>query len=253
MHDPPVEPAHDERQRRVTVASSYLDQAVDELRASGSSDSLFPVHMRAPITATRKVSARIQVLGESLARGRRVQRSRSSVLYSILAAEAYANQYLQWHLSREEFSAADRLPTFDKFLLGPRLVRGNALLKRGAEPAQTLRDLLALRSKLVHPKVPTGENVGTPGLFDDPAEFAVYNPRDAARYIVAVADCASWLLANSEPAHFDIVAAAIDGEREIFLEYGERATTAMPKHTDPPAPDLLQSAYTRLAERAKDH
>ena len=73
------------------------------------------------------------------------------------------------------------MPTFDKYLLGPRVVRGADLLKRGEEPAQTLHKLLSLRTRLVHPKLlpePPPSRVGA-----DPAEFEDLNPCDAARYL----------------------------------------------------------------------
>jgi hypothetical protein len=79
--------------------------------------------------------------------------ARSATLYRILAAEAYANDYLESNLSNKDFTAVDRLPTLDKYLLGPRLVHGQDLFTRGKEPAQTLRTLLDLRTRLVHPKL----------------------------------------------------------------------------------------------------
>ena len=59
------------------------------------------------------------------------------------------NQYLQWHLTGAEFKGADVLPTLEKYLLGPRLVVGHDLFKRGENPIQTLGKLFGLRSRLV--------------------------------------------------------------------------------------------------------
>jgi hypothetical protein len=75
---------------------------------------------------------------ESVAVSRRFEYARSATLYAILAAEAYANQCLQWHLSRKELEAADKLPTFDKYLLGPRSVHGSSLLERAGTGADAV-------------------------------------------------------------------------------------------------------------------
>jgi len=217
------------RRERSSLAGSYLNRAIDDLRASGSSDRLYYV-IPAPGGEGRVPRA---ALGKRLARGRQRDFTRSSVLFAILAAEAYANQYLQAHLSGKEFEAADKLPTFDKYLLGPRLVSGQDLLDRQEEPAGTLRELLSERSKLVHPKLDKGS--GAPR----------YTPADAARYIVAVADSAGWLLANSEPVQFDLTVATVDSERQLFLAYGRKATDSLAKPSDAPAPDLVSEAWRR--------
>lgn len=81
--------------------------------------------------------------GRRIAEGRRREAARSAVLFAMLAAEAYANRYLQIHLTGVEADAADRLPTFEKFIMGPQLVRGSKILDRGAEPAQTLKRTMA--------------------------------------------------------------------------------------------------------------
>jgi hypothetical protein len=145
------------------------------------------------------------------------------VLFAMLAAEAFANQYLQGHLSGEEFKAADKLPTLDKFILGQRLVRGESLMDRGREPAQTLKRLLDQRSALVHPKLATEGRDGP-----------VYTPEEAAKFIVAMVDAASWLLANSEPPpeKVDMGIIAVEQERDYFLEYGRKATERLPEIDD---------------------
>ena len=137
------------RQERETLAGSYLTRALAELRASGSSEALYPI-TRVGVRVSPGMRGK---RGRRIAKNRQVEHTRSGVLFAMLAAEAFANQYLQVHLSGEEFTAADRLPTLDKFILGPRLVRGEDLLKRGREPAQTLKMLLDQRSALVHPKL----------------------------------------------------------------------------------------------------
>jgi hypothetical protein len=230
--------AESKRHERQSLAGSYLERAIAELRASGSPDRLYP-----GIRAGTRVSPAIRgALGKRIAKGRQRESTRSAVLFALLAAEAFANQYLQTHLSGKEFEAADKLPTLDKFLLGPRLVSGESLLDRSGEPAGTLKKLCDQRSALVHPKLakPGGGRDGP-----------VYTPEEAARYIVAVADAAGWLLANSKPAQFDMTVVAVDQEREYFLDFGRQATEQLPEITDDPAPDLVLTIWHRWADEER--
>lgn len=227
------------RQDRETLAGSYLARALAELRASGSSEALYP---------TNRVGVRVSPAmrgkrGRRIAKGRQVEHTRSGVLFAMLAAEAFSNQYLQIHLTGEEFAAADRLPTLDKFVLGPRLVRGESLLERGCEPAQTLKKLLDQRSALVHPKL------AKPGQ-DGP----IYTPAEVARFIVAVVDAATWLMANSEPApeRLPMGIIAVKQEREYFLEFGRKATEHLPEIDDEPAPDLVLSVWGRWMDEERE-
>jgi hypothetical protein len=182
-------------------------------------------------------------LGKRIAKGRQRESTRSAVLFALLAAEAFANQYLQTHLSGKEFEAADKLPTLDKFLLGPRLVSGASLLDRGGEPAGTLKELCKQRGPLVHPKL------AKPG---EGSDGPVYTPEEAARYIVAVADAAGWLLANSDPSQSDMTVIAVDQERDYFLRFGQQVTERLPKITDDPAPDLVLTVWDRWVEKAAE-
>jgi hypothetical protein len=234
------------RLEQITLGGSYLGQSVEELRASGSSDRLFEV---LPASEEGRANVIRGPIGRRLALARQRECTRSAVLFAILAAEAYANQYLQWHLTGEEFKAADKLPTLDKYLLGPRLVRGDSLLERGSEPAQTLKELLSKRSALVHPKL-QAHGKGSQG------NEAGVTPYDAARYIVAVADAAGWLLANSANAEsgkmFDMTVVTVDMERKIFLSYGKAATERLPEPTDDPVPDLMGEAWGRWLDLPND-
>lgn len=226
-----------ERHERQTLAGSYLERSLAELRAAGSPDTLYPI---------TRVGVRVSppmrgALGKRIAAGRRREAARSAVLFAMLAAEAYANQYLQIHLTGAEADAADRLPTFEKFIMGPQLVRGKKVLDRGGEPAQTLKKLLEQRSALVHPKL------AAPG-----SDGPIYTPEEAAHFIVAVAEAAGWLLANSDPRPpFDLTMATVDQDREYFLEYGRKATERLPEIDDDPAPDLILSIWSRQAEELR--
>jgi len=242
-----------ERRWRETLGGSYLEQAIGQLRSSGSPDALYrgyPPLRRLPADPMQQA---MLIAGATLsARRRRVESARSAILYCILAAEAYANQYLQSHLTGAEFDAADRLPTFDKYVLAPRLVRGGDPLERTAEPARTLKRLLKLRSRLVHPKLQDRRPAGAAA--DDPPEFEDFNPHAAACYLVAVAQAAGWLLASGAcpGSRGDIVVAVIEGERQFFLDFGKRASDELPPFESEPAPDdLFLEALSRRRARLR--
>lgn len=225
------------RHERRTLAGSYLDRALEELRAAGSPDDLYPAY-----GGRRKFTPIGGAIGKRLAKGRQREATRSAVLFAMLAAEAYVNQYLQIHLTGDEFEAADRLPTFEKFILGPRLVGGSEILGRGEEPAQTLKKLLSQRSQLAHPKL------APPGS-DGPE----YTPLEAAQFIVAAAEAAGWLLANSDPRpQIDPTMIVVDQEREYFLDFARRVTDRLPEVTDPPAPDLVLEVWMKSAKRHQE-
>jgi hypothetical protein len=220
------------RHQRDTLAGSYLQRAIKELRASGSSDALYENRFKGTTPPVRGG------VGKRLARLRRREATRSAVLFAMLAAEAYANQYLQIHLSDAEADAADRLSTFEKIMLGPRIDRGQDLFDRSGEPAHTLKKLLQQRTPLVHPK-----------LAKSGSSAPEYTPLEAAEFIVAVADAAGMLIANSDPRpHMDITMLAVNAEPEDFLNFGHRATDALPTPDAAPAPDLVMEILTRWTQ-----
>lgn len=226
-----------ERHERRTLAGSYLIRAIRELRAAGSPGDLYPEY-----GGHRKLPPIGGAIGKRLATGRQREATRSAVLFAMLAAEAYVNQYLQIHLTRVEFEAADRLPTFEKFILGPRLIGGSEILERGEEPAQTLKRLLSQRSQLVHPKL------APPGS-DGPE----YTPLEAAEFIVAAGEAAAWLLANSNPRpQIDMTMIVVDQERQYFLDFARRVTDRLPEATDPSPPDLVLEVWTKWADQHQE-
>ena len=233
-----------ERFRKATLGGSYLGQAINELRSSGSPETLY----LGRVSEFPWLNPVADVLARSQGRRRRVAFARSAILYCILAAEAYVNGYLESGLSNVEFKVIDRLPTFDKYMLGPRLVQGDDVFKRGEQPAQILHELMDLRTRIVHPK-PFRAQSGDLG--DDPADFAVFNPLAAARHLVAVADAASRLVVPGRQTGVGAEVGAVVLEREFFLEYGKRATDDLPPLRGEPAPDLLLEAIMRWQERDK--
>ncbi len=246
--EPPPDEAVERLQRR-TLGESDLGQAIDALRASGASDTLYR-QAKMPENVPDQQKAMVLVALTVGARVRRVEFARSTILYCILAAEAYANQYLGWHLKAREFQAVDRWPTLDKYLLGPRLVVGHDLFKRGEEPIQSLGKLLALRTRLVHPKLRP-----KPPLLradEDPPDFEAFNPCDSARYLVAVAEAVVTLLvAGRQTPYFDPVVGVIAADRSFLLQFGEAATRELPRFgAEPAAPDLMLDWVRRREPRA---
>lgn len=219
--EPPPDEEVDRLQRR-RLGDSYLGQAVEALQSSGSSDALYR-HAKMPENVPDQQKAIFRAALTVNARVRRVEFARSTILYCILAAEAYANQYLQWHLTGAEFKGADVLPTLEKYLLGPPLVVGHDLFKRGENPIQTLGKLFGLRSRLVHPKL----RPKAPLLraSEDPPDFEIFNPDDGARYRVTVAEAVvTMFVAGRTPPYFDPVVGVIASDRGFYLQFGEAAS-----------------------------
>jgi hypothetical protein len=118
------------------------------------------------------------------AANRRLSLLRNSVLFSALAAEAYANEFLWAVVSEADAESADRLATADKLLLGPRLAGLSTPLDRAHDPLQAIIRLCKARNALVHPK-PSGYAAYIRDLTD--SEEEAIGPKAAARYLVAVA------------------------------------------------------------------
>jgi hypothetical protein len=134
-------------------------------------------------------------------------------------------------------------------MLGPRLVRGQDLFKRAEEPAQTLRQLLKLRTRLVHPKMFPRRSSGDEG--DDPELFAIFNPLAAAQYLVAVATAAARLLTSSKRGPRADAVMMIGVEQDFFLNFGKAVTEQLPPLGVRPPGDLLIEAIIRRQERSK--
>ena len=237
------------RRQKESLGGSYLRQAAEALRATGSAEMLWPPSALGPEMRSYHDAPDALVLGRRLAHMRRHDHARTAILFAMLAAEAYVNQFLAWHLTGRDLAGADKLPTLDKFVQGPRLAIGRQLLPRGSEPTQTLSDLLALRSRLVHPKLRQRRAMHKGQL--DPPDYDTFNPTTAARYIIAVADAVGWLFVNADPPTSDLAVAAVDFEREAFIDHAERADRTLPGPDDRPVQDLLIRAINAQIEKLR--
>lgn len=74
----------------------------------------------------------------------------NATLYCAFAAEAYINTALDLMLGRDDAQALHFAPVAERWIAGPRLVAGQSVLEKGAEPHQTLTALFRERNRLVH-------------------------------------------------------------------------------------------------------
>jgi hypothetical protein len=193
----------------------------------------------------------VQAAARVGATGKRVGFARTAILFAALASEGFANEFLSEHLSAADLKAVDRLPTVEKYVLGPRLAFGDSLFERGHEPIQSIQLLFGLRDKLVHARPREVPERGS--VFDDPADFAEYNPAKAAQYIVAVADAAMSLSSRSdEPLKNWTVVAIIQG-RDLVTRYGRTATDKLPRLGGPIQEDLVVQAIQSATGRSRDY
>jgi hypothetical protein len=157
------------------------------------------------------------------AAGHRVRWARISVMFSAFAAEGYINRVLlSSPLNQRDFDAIDRLPTLDKYAIGPRLALGQNLFDRGQEPLQTLAELFGLRNTLAHPK-PRSETITRAEALAGP-DAETFSPTRAVRFITAVAEAANVLAsASGERTEQETLTELIVGMKPWLLE---RATDA---------------------------
>lgn len=145
-----------------------------------------------------------------------------SILFSTLAAEAYANQFLSEHLSGRDLDALDRLPFHEKLVLAPQVAVGRRLFHRGEEPMQSIDRLHGLRRHLVHPK-PRVISVKKHHLYERPGSDD-YNPQEAARALIAVARVAVGLSEIPEaPSPPDGTAAHLSSKATEIFEFADSA------------------------------
>jgi hypothetical protein len=176
-----------------------------------------------------------------LAQARQLDFARTSILFSALSAEAYINGFLWRQLSTADFEAVERLPTDEKYVLGPELALQERLFDRGAEPAQSIDALFKLRHDLVHPKGKQIE-VGRDGDLMDP-RFEDFNPQAAARFIIRVAEAAATLAEHEEGRKPDRIVVTILDDRDKLMEFGRELRDRLP---EPP-----KSFEVAKAEREK--
>ena len=162
-----------------------------------------------------------------LARGRRLDFARTSILFSAIAAEAYINAFIFDHFLESDRQALDRLRTVDKYMIAPRLLEDGPTFRRGREPLTSLTELFDLRNGLVHPK-PELRLRSTETFPVEPRGFDRLNPEVAARMVVAVATASLTLTMWPDGKPTDMTAVLLWQGRHKVRAYGHRARTSMP-------------------------
>src|SRR5262245_22788354 len=107
--------------------------------------------------------AQTDTLGlQTVAHRSQVASLRNTVIYSAMACEAAANDFLAetTGAAKELFDALDRLPTVKKLLAGPQAVLRKPLFAAGSEPLQSVDALFKRRNDLVHPRARTLDITG---------------------------------------------------------------------------------------------
>lgn len=159
----------------------YLARALDDFHRSANAPDLW-----VPVDALHRDSLLEGPQAGYNARNRRLHFLRTSILFSALSAEAFANELLDELLMASDAAAMDKLPTPDKLLLGIRAAGLEPPLARDAEPFQSLVALLRTRNRLVHSR-PQGGLAAWVRDVEETDEEAL-GPKAAQRALLCVAD-----------------------------------------------------------------
>jgi hypothetical protein len=222
------------------MAGDYLEQAAEALRASGSPETLYR-------DALGKRERWTHALARILAFGNRVEYSRTSILFSAIAAEAYVNHFLAAEFSRKDADGLDRLRTVDKFLFAPQLAVGKTPFRRDRQPLQRIAELFELRNELMHPKssVRTASRHHALNL----AEFERFNPVAASRFLVAVAEAALELTTLRTVDDADSTALMIWSGKALVLRYGRDAREKTPPIDGRPVESFAVQTVRRYTDK----
>lgn len=234
------------KEAHASLAGSYLLHALGEFRSAGSADALY--RELAPWYPDDGILTPIQ--RSISARDLRLQHLRATVLFTALAAEGYANEFLATFLSGRALEGADRLSTVDKFVLGPRLAGLESPIEYGREPGPALVELFKTRNELVH----TSPQPGVYAVEMDEGETRPYEPQCAARYLIQVAHAAVLLHSQRDdnPAMFP--ANRIWEQRSILENHVEvigRGLLDIPSKDSEPLRDLMAQMHDRARRKAR--
>lgn len=240
---------HKQRQE-ASLADGYFEQALDALRNAASADSLWRRELP-PRYGQDSILGPIQQ--RMTAVNERLTSLRASVLFSALAVEATANQFLSIVLSPADVRTIDRLPTLDKLIVGPRLAGADTPFVRGSEPIQTLKRLFDARNALVHPK--PGRAATHAHVVMTEHDLATYGPKTTVEYLVAGAH-AGVLLGDllTYKLTFAATASNIWTWRAVLDEHLRRFPDdirALPAPDESPVRELLVQMEARAVHQAE--
>lgn len=161
------------------------------------------------------------------AKNRRLQLLRTSMLFSAIAAEAFANEFVDDTLGRNMAGTLDKLSTVDKLIVGAQLVAGNASpLDKGRQPMQDIAGLATTRDRLVHPKEKGGIAAWTQHVTQDDENRV--GAAAAERAILAVVDLV--VVCNPLQKHPNLhggAAKRISMERKLLSAHGKKVGTLL--------------------------
>jgi hypothetical protein len=132
-----------------SLAGSYPLHALGEFRSAGSPEALY--REMAPWHESSLVIGPIQK--RISAADCRLGHLRATVMMTAFAAEGYANEFLAARLAGRAREGADRLPTVDKLVFGPRLAELESPITYDREPGTSLIALFKARTDWsIHPR-----------------------------------------------------------------------------------------------------
>jgi hypothetical protein len=234
------------KEARASLAGSYLLHALGEFRNAGSAEALY--RELPPWYGDGEILTPIQ--RNISARDLRLQHLRATVLFTALAAEGYANEFLAAFLSGQALKGADRLPTVDKFVLGPGLAGLKSPIDYESEPGQSLVALFKARNKLVH----TSLEPGVYAIELDGDDTRPYEPRWAARYLIQVARAVVLLHSQREDRPILFPANRIWEQRSILERHVDAIGAGLldiPPQDSEPVRDLMAQMDDRARRKAQ--
>jgi hypothetical protein len=227
----------DIRDRPATLSSLYMSQAVEAFGESGDGPTLYG-HMYGKSDLDPTESALAVIEGDRCRTVSRLQ----TVLFTALATESYANEFLAARLSRKDFEVVDRMSPVNKLVVGTGVENEKAIFQRGRAPIPKLVKLFKLRDRLVHPKPGFGPDaVGEP-LGEFKAQFAA---EDIADFLISAAAAGYVLLKRAYgPDHLDIWTDLLWFTKETLYEFAEESESLPPVDARPP-----QTLLARLLDQ----
>ena len=242
------------RDMGLSQSQMYLARALEEIHRAGNTPDLWDMPVEDFHAGTVFEGAQRNLT----AMNNRLQFLRSSVLFSALSAEAFANEYIADALSPATADSIDKLSTPDKLMVGVHLATGDPeLLTRGAPPMQDIIALFKTRNRLVHPRDRGGLAAWAHHLTDE--EEKAIGPRAAERGLLAIVDLT--VLCTEHLKHPNLHgghAKRIANQRQVLIRYREQVGD---KITDLPAPDAeanpplftqMQNAWWAWAQKQRD-
>jgi hypothetical protein len=226
--------------QKVTLAADYLGQASEALRAAESPEALYRDHF-----GRRDRWAR--AIARMLALGNRLEYSRTSILFSAVAAEAYVNHFITQEFGAKDAEGLDRLRTVDKYLFAPRLVFGREVFRRDRQPIQRLTELFALRNELMHPK--SAVPVKRENRWIDQDAYERFNPETAAKFLISVAEASLELMTQRSVDDADFTALMIFGAKNLILRYGREAKSKLPSFDAKPVESFMMQSAREFTDK----